>query len=150
MTELKHGSNVAGLQTEAILDVRTDEWVVNVSTGAALSFFVLLAQQASWAGLVERGTRSSLRCVRTCNLCMPAALLLLPVQTPDDGAIKWWIGNAAEDGKAATVFARLKVSEATHPALGTRSIGQTALAAVFPRPSFCRQPAQTEQASGLF
>ena len=23
--------------------------------------------------------------------------------------IKWWIGNAAEDGKAATVFARLKV-----------------------------------------
>lgn len=31
MTELKHGSNVAGLQTEAILDVRTDEWVVNVS-----------------------------------------------------------------------------------------------------------------------
>jgi hypothetical protein len=58
MTELKHGSNVAGLQTEAILDVRTDEWVVN---------------------------------------------------TPDDGAIKWWIGNAAEDGKAATVFARLKV-----------------------------------------
>lgn len=31
MTELKHGSNVAGLQTEAILDVHTDEWVVNVS-----------------------------------------------------------------------------------------------------------------------
>ncbi|KAL4429343.1 hypothetical protein ABPG77_005117 [Micractinium sp. CCAP 211/92] len=58
MTELKHGSNVAGLQTEAILDVHTDEWIVN---------------------------------------------------TPDDGAIKWWIGNAAEDGKLATVFARLKV-----------------------------------------
>jgi hypothetical protein len=31
------------------------------------------------------------------------------INTPDDGAIKWWIGNAAEDGKAATVFARLKV-----------------------------------------
>jgi hypothetical protein len=30
MTELKHGSNVAGLQTEAILDVHTDEWIVNV------------------------------------------------------------------------------------------------------------------------
>ncbi|KAL4859226.1 Acyl-coenzyme A oxidase [Chlorella vulgaris] len=58
MTELKHGSNVAGLQTEAILDVHTDEWIVN---------------------------------------------------TPDDGAIKWWIGNAAEDGRMATVFARLKV-----------------------------------------
>uniref|UniRef100_A0A383WGP6 Acyl-coenzyme A oxidase n=1 Tax=Tetradesmus obliquus TaxID=3088 RepID=A0A383WGP6_TETOB len=58
MTELKHGSNVAALQTEAVLDVSTDEWVIN---------------------------------------------------TPDEGAIKWWIGNAAEDGKAATVFARLKV-----------------------------------------
>lgn len=34
MTELKHGSNVAGLQTEATLDVRTDEWVVNVSPAA--------------------------------------------------------------------------------------------------------------------
>ncbi len=31
------------------------------------------------------------------------------VHTPDEGAIKWWIGNAAEDGRAATVFARLKV-----------------------------------------
>ena len=49
---------VAALQTEAVLDVLTDEWVIN---------------------------------------------------TPDEGAIKWWIGNAAEDGKAATVFARLKV-----------------------------------------
>lgn len=36
MTELKHGSNVAGLQTEAILDVHTDEWVVNVSGGSEL------------------------------------------------------------------------------------------------------------------
>lgn len=61
MTELKHGSNVAGLQTEAVLDVMTDEWVIH---------------------------------------------------TPDDGAIKWWIGNAAEDGRAATVFARLKVPSA--------------------------------------
>ena len=55
MTELKHGSNVAGLQTEAVLDTMTDEWVMH---------------------------------------------------TPDEGAIKWWIGNAAEDGRAATVFAR--------------------------------------------
>jgi len=58
MTELYHGSNVAGLQTEAILDVATDEWIVH---------------------------------------------------TPDEGAIKWWIGNAACDGKFASVFARLKV-----------------------------------------
>lgn len=47
------------LQTEAVLDVEKDEWVIH---------------------------------------------------TPDEGAIKWWIGNAAEDGKAATVFARLKAS----------------------------------------
>ena len=49
MTELKHGSNVAGLQTEAVLDVLTDEWVVH---------------------------------------------------TPEEGAIKWWIGNAAVRGPA--------------------------------------------------
>ncbi|EIE21705.1 long-chain acyl-CoA oxidase [Coccomyxa subellipsoidea C-169] len=58
MTELYHGSNVAALQTEAVLDIATDEWIIS---------------------------------------------------TPDDGALKWWIGNAAEDGRAATVFARLKV-----------------------------------------
>ncbi|KAG2487507.1 hypothetical protein HYH03_013925 [Edaphochlamys debaryana] len=60
MTELKHGSNVAALQTEAVLDVLSDEWVVH---------------------------------------------------TPDEGAIKWWIGNGAEDGRMATVFARLKVPD---------------------------------------
>ncbi|KAJ3675243.1 hypothetical protein LUZ60_004285 [Juncus effusus] len=29
------------------------------------------------------------------------------INTPNDGAIKWWIGNAASHGKFATVFARL-------------------------------------------
>ncbi|CAA6664421.1 unnamed protein product [Spirodela intermedia] len=29
------------------------------------------------------------------------------IDTPNDGAIKWWIGNAALHGKFATVFARL-------------------------------------------
>ncbi|PWZ21627.1 Acyl-coenzyme A oxidase 2, peroxisomal [Zea mays] len=29
------------------------------------------------------------------------------INTPNDGAIKWWIGNAALHGKFATVFARL-------------------------------------------
>ncbi|KAK3120489.1 hypothetical protein QOZ80_9AG0688550 [Eleusine coracana subsp. coracana] len=29
------------------------------------------------------------------------------INTPNDGAIKWWIGNAAVHGKYATVFARL-------------------------------------------
>lgn len=56
MTELHHGSNVQGLQTEATFDIMTDEFIIN---------------------------------------------------TPNDGAIKWWIGNAAVHGKFATVFARL-------------------------------------------
>ncbi|GAX78643.1 hypothetical protein CEUSTIGMA_g6081.t1 [Chlamydomonas eustigma] len=70
MTELKHGSNVAALQTEAVLDLMTDEWVIH---------------------------------------------------TPDDGAIKWWIGNAADDGRAASVFARLKIPDtsSTHPVPGS-------------------------------
>lgn len=34
------------------------------------------------------------------------------VSTPDDSAIKWWIGNAAEDGVMSTVFARLLVPDA--------------------------------------
>jgi len=67
MTELKHGSNVAALQTEAVLDVQSDEWVIH---------------------------------------------------TPDEGAIKWWIGNAAEDGKSSTVFARLKLPAADGPGQG--------------------------------
>ena len=29
MTELKHGSNVAMLQTQAVFDVATDEWVIS-------------------------------------------------------------------------------------------------------------------------
>ncbi|GBG72770.1 hypothetical protein CBR_g12338 [Chara braunii] len=31
------------------------------------------------------------------------------IHTPNDGAVKWWIGNAALHGKMATVFARLKL-----------------------------------------
>ncbi|CAN6438840.1 unnamed protein product [Victoria cruziana] len=56
MTELHHGSNVQGLQTVAVFEPETDEFVIN---------------------------------------------------TPNDGAIKWWIGNAAVHGKFATVFAKL-------------------------------------------
>ena len=33
------------------------------------------------------------------------------MHTPHDGAIKWWIGNAATDGRAATVFAQLTIGE---------------------------------------
>ncbi|XP_047324852.1 acyl-coenzyme A oxidase 2, peroxisomal-like [Impatiens glandulifera] len=56
MTELHHGSNVQGLQTTALFDPLTDEFIID---------------------------------------------------TPNDGAIKWWIGNAALHGKFASVFARL-------------------------------------------
>eukprot|EP01026_Neomeris_dumetosa_P052302 TRINITY_DN4623_c0_g1_i3.p1 TRINITY_DN4623_c0_g1~~TRINITY_DN4623_c0_g1_i3.p1 ORF type:complete len:734 (+),score=93.16 TRINITY_DN4623_c0_g1_i3:79-2202(+) len=68
MTELKHGSNVAALQTRAVFDVKEDEWIIH---------------------------------------------------TPDEGAIKWWIGNAAEDGKAATVFARLIIPQVQSLSLDT-------------------------------
>ena len=74
MTELGHGSNVAGLQTEAVLDLERDEWVLT---------------------------------------------------TPDDGALKWWIGNAAEDGQAATVFARLKIPKKGAGASGSNDANAT-------------------------
>ena len=38
MTELRHGSNVAGLQTEAVLDLQTDEWVVNTPDNGAIKW----------------------------------------------------------------------------------------------------------------
>lgn len=34
------------------------------------------------------------------------------VNTPDESAIKWWIGNAAQDGRMSTVFARLLIPDA--------------------------------------
>lgn len=39
MTELKHGSNVAGLQTEAVLDVATDEWVIHTPDDGAIKWY---------------------------------------------------------------------------------------------------------------
>lgn len=38
MTELYHGSNVGGLQTEAILDVATDEWVIHTPDEGAIKW----------------------------------------------------------------------------------------------------------------
>jgi acyl-CoA oxidase len=112
MTELKHGSNVAGLQTEAILDVHTDEWIINVRAqprlvtafqpGCSLAFRDLFKGAS-----VACGPAPAVPLVVWCEQTVAHS-----VQTPDDGAIKWWIGNAAEDGRAGTVFARLKVS---HP-----------------------------------
>ena len=52
------GSNVQGIQTTAVFDRATDEFIIN---------------------------------------------------TPNEGAVKWWIGNAACHGKFASVFARLQL-----------------------------------------
>lgn len=38
MTELGHGSNVAALQTECILDTNTDEWVCNTPDDSAIKW----------------------------------------------------------------------------------------------------------------
>lgn len=43
------------------------------------------------------------------------------INTPNDGAIKWWIGNAAVHGKFATVFARLLLP--THDPKGFADMG---------------------------
>ncbi|KAL8475071.1 hypothetical protein ACS0TY_031479 [Phlomoides rotata] len=43
------------------------------------------------------------------------------VDTPNDGAIKWWIGNAAIQGKFATVFAKLILP--THDSKGVSDMG---------------------------
>ena len=43
------------------------------------------------------------------------------INTPNDGAIKWWIGNAAVHGKFATVFAKLMLP--THDTSGVSDMG---------------------------
>ncbi|KAK9230691.1 hypothetical protein WN944_023663 [Citrus x changshan-huyou] len=43
------------------------------------------------------------------------------INTPNDGAIKWWIGNAAVHGKFATVFAKLMLP--THDSKGYSDMG---------------------------
>ncbi|KAG5529424.1 hypothetical protein RHGRI_029971 [Rhododendron griersonianum] len=43
------------------------------------------------------------------------------IDTPNDGAIKWWIGNAAVHGKFATVFAKLMLP--THDTKGVSDMG---------------------------
>lgn len=42
MTELGHGSNVAALQTECVLDTTTDEWIVNTPDDSAIKWCVFL------------------------------------------------------------------------------------------------------------
>lgn len=43
------------------------------------------------------------------------------IDTPNDGAIKWWIGNAAVHGKFASVFAKLMLP--THDTKGVSDMG---------------------------
>ncbi|KAF4400492.1 hypothetical protein CsatB_023782 [Cannabis sativa] len=43
------------------------------------------------------------------------------INTPNDGAIKWWIGNAAVHGKFASVFAKLLLP--THDSKGVADMG---------------------------
>ncbi|XP_075084364.1 acyl-coenzyme A oxidase 2, peroxisomal [Nicotiana tabacum] len=43
------------------------------------------------------------------------------IDTPNDGALKWWIGNAAVHGKFATVFAKLMLP--THDTKGVTDMG---------------------------
>jgi acyl-CoA oxidase len=38
MTELAHGSNVAGLRTEALLDLASDEWVITTPNDGAIKW----------------------------------------------------------------------------------------------------------------
>ena len=41
MTEVHHGSNVAALQTEAVLDKTTNEWVISTPDDGALKWWAL-------------------------------------------------------------------------------------------------------------
>jgi acyl-CoA oxidase len=41
MTELKHGSNVAMLQTLAVLDIAADEWVITTPDEGAIKWYGL-------------------------------------------------------------------------------------------------------------
>lgn len=149
MTELKHGSNVAMLQTTSTFDVATDEWIITTPNEGAASLpltsisctcaepvrpvticHVLTTSLTSCATATCRPhSVAACRQHRCCPLpapgrCHPPKPAVLapfcdthcPISSPlfkqpgtASGAIKWWIGNAAEDGKWATVFARLRL-----------------------------------------
>jgi acyl-CoA oxidase len=38
-TELGHGSNIAGIETTATLDMKTDEWVINSPTPTSTKYW---------------------------------------------------------------------------------------------------------------
>jgi len=63
--------------------------------------------------MTETGHGSNVRDVETTAVYDPSADQLV-VQTPHDGAAKNYIGNAAEHGRMAAVFARLLVADEDH------------------------------------
>ena len=48
MTEVQHGSNVSALQTEAVLDIDTDEWVINTPDDGAIKWWALWTASLNW------------------------------------------------------------------------------------------------------
>lgn len=63
--------------------------------------------------MTERGHGSNVREIET-TATYDHATRTLRVHTPHDGARKEWIGNAARDGRMATVFAQLYVGGECH------------------------------------
>ncbi|MGE4429061.1 MAG: acyl-CoA dehydrogenase [Solirubrobacteraceae bacterium] len=63
--------------------------------------------------MTERGHGSDVQALRT-TATYDAATGEFVVDTPDDGASKDWIGNAARHGRTAVVFAQLVVAGETH------------------------------------
>ena len=89
MTELGHGSNVAALQTECVLDTTTDEWIVNTPDDSAIKWYAFcsLSNLTSTLSLPQKDTLSAL-ChlvcadVASCNIRIPSMQL-----SPVKGAI---------------------------------------------------------------
>lgn len=63
--------------------------------------------------MTERGHGSNVQALETTATYDPEAGEFV-VHTPHDGACKDWIGNAADDGRMATVFAQLRVGGVEH------------------------------------
>jgi acyl-CoA oxidase len=63
--------------------------------------------------MTERGHGSDVQALRTTATYDPKTAQFV-IDTPDDGASKDWIGNAARHGREAVVFAQLVVAGETH------------------------------------
>ena len=115
MTELRHGSNVAALQTEAVLDVASDEWIVHTPDEGAIKWYgcpYSVGPRMHQAIFVDAHMilLSKHQPLRTGRICWQVCSMQDSAQyLPKTADIYRWIGNAAEDGRAATVFARLKI-----------------------------------------